>query len=140
MYYLVATYAHPEIAGNSDELVRIYDNFEAAIEWGEIVAESEDLEKIVSWYLSELKKPHVLTGEFRTTTVEVWVKLRVAELSANIAELEFANKCIGYCMLHNMGEFCESRNMNAGAIFGACININDKNRAEILRLRNVFGV
>ena len=153
MYYLTATPAYPGTPFDA-EIVRIYDNFDAAIEWGDAVADSEDYTKVLLWYRGEIQQPNRIPGGIYIAENapgvpangwgKSYAKNRIAELTKSIADLRYANAHIGEYMLYShmreIDVFPEDGNYNAGMIFATCIKANEDNQKEILRLRKVFEV
>lgn len=149
MYYVTVAALYP----SDREIVRLYDDFDAAISFGDIVVDTENYSDALRYYAEELKNPNVCeSGIFcafpaRTVSpkcITMWAVERISELSANISETSITNSYVGQCMFHGFlyesGSNFEGYNINIGMMLGTLLKANEDRQKEIQRLRRTFEV
>lgn len=149
MFYVTVSALYP----SDREIVRLYDDFDAAISFGDIVADTENYRDALRYYAQELENPNVSDGGIfcafpaRTVSpksVTMWAVDRIAELSANISETSITNDYVGQCMFHGFfyepNSNFEGYNINIGMMFGTLLKANEDRQKEIQRLRRTFEV
>ena len=149
MFYVTVSPLYP----SDRETVRLYDDFNAAISFGDIVVDTENYRDALRYYAQELKNPNVSDGGIfcsvparpvHPESITVWAVDRIAELSAIISDVSIVNEYVGQGMLHGFFDesalHLENANINLGMILGTLLKANEKNRAEIQRLRRTFEV
>lgn len=148
MFYVTVAALYP----SDRETVRLYDDFDAAISFGDIVVDTENYRDALRYYAEELKNPNVSEGGIFCScparpacpgSMAEWAAKRVEKLSEDIVATGRAIECLGQWLLHGFYDDTgklESHNINGGRALGDCINMNEKNRAEIQRLRRKFEV
>lgn len=149
MFYVTVATLYP----SDREIVRLYDDFDAAISFGDIVVDTENYRDALRYYAQELENPNVSDGgifcSFPARTVSpksvtMWAVERIAELSANISETSITNDYVGQCMFHGFfyesGSNFEGYNINISMILGTLLKANEDRQKEILRLRRTFEV
>ena len=149
MFYVTVATLYP----SDRETVRLYDDFDAAISFGDIVVDTENYRDALRYYAQELKNPNVCEGGIfcafparpvSPESITMWAVERISELSANISETCITNDYVGQCMFHGFlyesGSNFEGYNINIGMILGTLLKANEDHQKEIQRLRRTFEV